>query len=164
MPGANRQTVRRRLIIGVLGCVATATLTACGASQTSSSETASSTQPTKLSGLQEYQSIQEVADDLTRHGHACTDVTPERGAYYYPVEGGRCTIDGKVMLIAIYTSESQVDAQLATFEEFREAGLEYGFLAGKNWTVNCGARAECEKLQRDLGGRIVASTPITPTS
>ncbi|MGY4646429.1 hypothetical protein [Mycobacterium sp. URHB0021] len=133
-------------------------LIACGGSQTANQDASGTTQPTKLSGLQAYQSVQELADDLTRHGHTCTDVTPEKAAYY-PVDIGKCTIDGKVILLSIYASEAQVDAQLKEFDLLQPAGVEYGELAGKNWSLNCQTRSYCEKLQGDMGGRIVASAP-----
>jgi hypothetical protein len=74
---------------GVLALAAVAVaLEACG-SQSSDRETvtvtASSAQLTKLSGMQEYQSAQAVADDLPRYGHACVLAPMENG---FVVDGG----------------------------------------------------------------------------
>lgn len=145
--------------------IATVTLVvaACG-SQSSNPATVtvtpSSTQPTKLSGLQEYPSAQALADDLTKHGHTCS-MTPMRGGMY-DVDGGKCYIDGKETILGIYASQSQIDAQLGVNDLFKQFNLDYGWLAGKNWAINCGSRAACEKIQADLGGSVTA--PILPVS
>jgi hypothetical protein len=120
--------------------------------------TPSSAQPSKESGLQEYQSAQQLADDLTRHGHPC-NMIPQGGSFY-AVDGGKCYIDGKETLLGIYASQSQIDQQLGINELLAKAGLDYGWLTGKNWAINCGSRDACEKIAADLGGSITA--PIFP--
>lgn len=117
----------------------------------------------RLSGLQEYQSIQAMADDLAKHGHPCTDLTPLGGGSFN-VDGAKCTIDGEVMVLELYTSQSQIDAQLKVLNSFRENHLDFGWLSGKNWTINCGTRPLCEKVQADMGGSIVAALPVSQTS
>jgi hypothetical protein len=113
-------------------------------------------EPTKLTGLQEYPSAQALADDLTKHGHKC-DMEQLRGGMN-STDSGRCYVNGKEMILAIYTSQSQIDKQLAFDEDFYRMGkfTEYGTLVGKNWTINCGSRAACTELQKDLGGSITA--------
>jgi hypothetical protein len=137
-------------------------LTSGGGSQGSKTSTVtvtSSTEPTKHSGLQEYPSAQALADDLTKHGHTC-NMTP-RGGGMFSVDSGDCDIDGKQMILDIYTGQSQIDAHLQfVIPAFEHAHMDYGWLVGKNWTVNCGSRATCQKLQADLGGRI--TTPLLP--
>jgi hypothetical protein len=128
-------------------------LAACGSSQSST--------PSKESGLQEYQSSQALADDLTKHGHTC-NMAPEGGSNY-AVDGGKCTIDGTEMILGIYASQSQIDAQLSLSGIFESAHLDYGWLAGKNWVINCESRAACEKIGADLGGSVVAPV-LSPTS
>jgi hypothetical protein len=153
-----------RIIVGLLACAAMMILAAFAGAQSSSPETVSvtsrSAEPTTPPGLQEYQTIQELADDLTRHGHTC-DVTP-MGWVNHNVTRGKCTVDGIVVLLSLFTSQSEIDAQLAEFESLFEAiGLDFGFLVGKNWTINCRSRTPCEKLHEDLGGSVVAALPVT---
>jgi hypothetical protein len=137
-------------------------LTSGGGSQGSKTSTVtvtSSTEPTKRSGLEEYPSAQALADDLTKHGHTC-NMTPRGGDMFW-VDSGECDIDGKQMILGIYTGQSQIDAHLQfVIPAFEHAHMDYGWLVGKNWTVDCGSRATCQKLQADLGGRITA--PLLP--
>lgn len=144
--------------IALFAAVASIAASGCSSSDSTTDASVTTSSAAKLSGLQEYSSVQELADDLASHGHPCEGLTPEKGAYY-PVESGRCTINGDVTLLAIYASDAQVDAQLKEFDLLKEAGAEFGELAGKNWSINCGTRLRCEDLQADMGGRIVASAP-----
>jgi len=66
--------------------------------------------------------------------------------------------------VELYTSQSQIDAQLKVLDSFRENHLDFGWLSGKNWTINCGTRPLCEKVQADMGGSIVAALPVSQTS
>lgn len=141
------------VVLALTGCGPTATTPAGGTATTAA----------KLSGLQEYQTIQAMADDLAKHGHPCTELT-QLGGGFFNVDGAKCTIDGEVMILELYTSQSQIDAQLKVLDSFRENHLDFGWLAGKNWTINCGTRPVCEKVQDDMGGSIVAALPVSQTS
>ena len=153
--------------IGLVALAAAAlALAACG-SQSSDKETVtvtpSSAQPTKLSGLQEYPSAQALADDLTKHGHTC-NMTPKGGSLY-AVDGGISDIDGRETILGIYASQSQMDAQLQmVLGLFQSADMDYGWLAGKNWMINCGSRAPCEAIQADLGGSVTAPLGLPRTT
>ncbi len=150
--------------IAVVACLATGCGSTGGAPASGTTGTTSVTAATaKLSGLQEYQTIQAMADDLAKHGHPCTELIPLGGGYF-DVDGAKCTIDGEVMVLALYTSQSQIDAQLKVLDSFRENHLDFGWLSGKNWTINCGTRPLCEKVQADMGGSIVAALPVSQTS
>ncbi|OBF98462.1 hypothetical protein A5790_03040 [Mycobacterium sp. 852002-51152_SCH6134967] len=73
------------------------------------------------------------------------------------VDAGNCYIDGTEMVLAIYADQSKIDEQIDFIVEVLGGNnMEYGMLAGKNWTVNCGSRAACQELQDDLGGSITA--------
>ena len=143
--------------LALSGCASTAGTPTSGTATTSSNVTTA-----KLSGLQEYQTIQAMADDLAKHGHPCTELIPLGGGSFN-VDGGKCTIDGEVMVLGLYTSQSQIDAQLKVLDAFRENHLDFGWLSGKNWTINCGTRPLCEKVQADMGGSIVAALPVSQT-
>lgn len=151
-----------RIRLAVLA-TATLALAACGSSQTTSPAKPSSAEPTKESGLQEYPSAQALADDLTKHGHTC-NMTPTGGSLY-SVDGGKCTLDGKEIVLGIYTNQSQINANLAAVNgTFARFGLDYGWLTGKNWAINCGSRAACEKIGADLGGSVVAPVLTPPAT
>lgn len=62
--------------------------------------------------------------------------------------------DGCGSVVGLYTSQSQIDAQLKVLDSFRENHLDFGWLSGKNWTINCGTRPLCEKVPADMGGSI----------
>jgi ABC-type glycerol-3-phosphate transport system substrate-binding protein len=83
----------RQIVIGLLILVVTTILVACGGSQSSGPQavtiTPGSTQPTKDPGLQEYQTTQELADDLTEHGHSCKDLVPIASGRY-SVDTAKC--------------------------------------------------------------------------
>ena len=158
--GARART--HRLAGAVLAFAAFAA--ACGSQETDGPETVSSaatTQPTKLSGLQEYQSIQAMADELNRFGQSC--IIKPLGGFVYPVDSGSCEAYGRTVVLAIYASQERLDEQVQTFDLFREAGLDYGILAGKNWTIDCGTRPVCDKIHDDMGGSISAALPVAAT-
>lgn len=77
------------LALAVALSVAASLASACSSSSKSGSQgttsAAEATTPSKLTGLQEYQSVQELADGLTKHCHPCVDLTPDKPAYQ-PVE------------------------------------------------------------------------------
>lgn len=113
------------------------------------------TEPDKLNGLQEYPSAQALADDLTKHGHTCEFKQTAGGMN--TVDSGTCVIDGKEMVLGIYASQSQIDKQIAFIESvLGQSKMDYGMLAGKNWTVNCGSRDACMKLEAGMGGSVTA--------
>ena len=60
------------------------------------------------------------------------------------------------MILGVYASQSEIDAQLSISGAFENAQLDYGWLAGKNWTIDCHSRSACQKIQADLGGSITA--------
>ncbi|MGB5151173.1 MAG: hypothetical protein WBN99_14770 [Mycobacterium sp.] len=134
---------------------ATVTVTASSAQEsaaTNSTAPSESAAPTKLSGLQEYASAQALADDLTKYGHTC-NFTPTTGAQN-AVDSGNCYVNGTQMILGIYADQSKIDAQITFVEDvLGNNNVDYGMLAGKNWTINCGSRAACEDIQADLGGR-----------
>src|SRR6516225_10478139 len=146
-----------RIGCGLLALAAALALAACGSHSSNREKvtvTASSAPPTKLSGLQEYPSAQALADDLTKRGHTC-NMTQMSGRTY-AVDGGKCYIDGTEMILGVYASQSEIDAQLSISGAFENAQLDYGWLAGKNWTIDCHSRSACQKIQADLGGSITA--------
>ncbi|WP_141564221.1 hypothetical protein [Mycolicibacterium palauense] len=102
-----------------------------------------------------------MADELNRFGQSCT-VKPLGGGVY-PVDTGSCEAYGRTVVLAIYASQERLDEQVKTFDLFRQAGLDYGILAGKNWTIDCGTRPVCDKIHDDMGGSISAALPVTPT-
>ncbi|MEU0497877.1 hypothetical protein [Mycobacterium sp. NPDC006124] len=102
-----------------------------------------------------------MADELNRFGQSCT-VKP-LGGFVYPVDTGSCEAYGRTVVLAIYASQDRLDEQVKTFDLFREAGLDYGILAGKNWTIDCGTRPVCDEIHDDMGGSISAALPVTPT-
>ena len=126
----------------------------CG-SNASSPASGFAAQPTKPAGLQEYPAAQALADDVTKYGHSCS-MTPEGGGMN-SVDSGRCCINGTEMVLGIYASQPQIDKQIAFVEEVLGGNnVDYGMLADKNWTINCGSRAACEAVQADLGGSVSA--------
>ncbi|WP_156452443.1 hypothetical protein [Mycobacterium gordonae] len=138
---------------------------ACGSSQSSSpatvTVTSNSTQPTvaKRSGTQEYQSVRELAEDLVKHGYTCD--LQEMGGGRFSLDGGQCAVGGENMILGIYASQSQIDAQVRMANGVMESlGLDYGWLTGKNWAINCSGRVWCEYVAAGLGGSIIA--PFTP--
>ncbi|MCF6389785.1 hypothetical protein L2K20_22655 [Mycobacterium sp. MBM] len=102
-----------------------------------------------------------MADELNRFGQSCT-VKP-LGGFVYPVDSGSCEAYGRTLVLAIYASQERLDEQVKTFDLFREAGLDYGILAGKNWTIDCGTRPVCDRIHDDIGGSISAALPVTAT-
>lgn len=158
-----------RLGFGVIA-VAAFTVTACGSNSSAPATvtvTASSTQasapsstqanapkPTQLSGMQEYQSVQALADDLTRFGHPCT-VAPFNNDF--AVQAGQCTTDVGELVLSLYLSQEKLDNQLDFVRSLaRSSGSDYGWLVGEGWAIECGTRAACEALQSGIGGDVAA--------
>ena len=144
---------------GVLGMAASMlAVVACG-SQSADRETVTvtptSTQPTKLSGMQEYQSAQAIADALSEFGHACT-LAPFKNDF--AVNAGQCTTDLGELHMSVYLSQSELDKQLDFVKDLGKSAAyqPYGWLVGSRWSIDCGNRAACEKIQASLGGNVVA--------
>ncbi len=149
-----------RIWCGVLALAAVAFASAACGSQSSDRETVtvtpSSAQPTKLSGMQEYQSAQAIADDLTRFGHTCALAPFNNG---FAVDGGQCTTDVGQLKLSVYLTQSKLDEQLQFVKDYVGRTLQqpYGWLVGSRWSIDCGNRAACETIKADLGGSVSAN-------
>ncbi|MGF0311186.1 hypothetical protein [Rhodococcus sp. IEGM1428] len=61
--------------------------------------------------------------------------------------------------MSIYTSTTDRDSSItAGTALLGPAGIEYGYLTGANWVVNCGSKAVCVDMKAALGGKITAES------
>jgi hypothetical protein len=135
------------------------TLAACGPSQSSTPAKPSSAQPTKESGLQEYQSAQQLADDLTKYGHTCV-LTPTQNDF--AADAGECTTDVGPLALSVYYRQDRLHEQLHLVAEVNR-NKDYGWLVGTNWSIDCGSRATAEKIHAEMGGSITSPIATTPS-
>ncbi len=131
---------------------------ACGSEPSppaTATTTPSSAGPAKLSGLQEYQSAQAIADDLARFGHTCVLTLGSNG---FAIDSGKCASDVGPLQLSVYGSQEKMHDQLSFVSGYLgRVGKQYGWLSGTSWAIDCGSRAVCERLQADLGGSITAN-------
>ncbi|UYF92427.1 hypothetical protein OCS65_18275 [Rhodococcus aetherivorans] len=133
---------------GAMFAPALLVVAACGFGGSEPSE------PEKLSGMQEYESIEAMVDDFGERGLNC-DITMDKNTRY-ATEAGRCQMLDTEMVLSIFSDTRQMDNQRGTNQLLASAGIDYGLLIGANWTVNCGSEADCEAVKAKIGGRIEA--------
>lgn len=155
----------RAAAVYVVAALLIAMIAGCGAAPT--------TTPPKLSGQQEYQSVYELAHDLTIRGHRC-DVTDrataapsgaDPGIYRYVREFGMCQLGGSggpTIVFYVYTSQSQVNAFLGWIIPRFQGKFPVAWLVGNKWTITCGAAALCNELAADVGGSVIPLNQEAP--
>jgi hypothetical protein len=156
----------------VLAAAAVLSLTACGstpvagtaqtavstAAATSTSIVTSSpaSSTSNASGLQTYESTQEIVDSLEAGGVKCTGLKND-DAPSIAVQQSRCKYLGKEIVVAIYTStQERIQAVDTITELLASAGIDYGVVSGGNWMVNCGNTMTCSTFRTPLGGKVTA--------
>ncbi len=147
-----------RVVLGLLAVIgAMLASVACGSNSSSPvTVTPSAAQTTELSGKQEYQSVQALADDLTKFGHSCSPAPVNND---FAVQAGKCSTDVGELRLSIYDSQPSLEAQLQFVKSnFTISGSDYGWLVGNRWSIDCGTRSACETLQANLGGKVAAPT------
>lgn len=116
-----------------------------------------------LSGAQQYDSAQAIADDLAAAEITCENFTKDKSTRY-STDAGRCTIDGHEIVLSIFTSDDLQEENIANLVgTFEPVKIEYGLLVGSKWMINCGdtkATNICTDVKAQLGGRIVKPTYI----
>lgn len=110
------------------------------------------------SGAQQYHSAKEIADDLAVAGFDCERFVRDASTEY-SVDAGRCYVEGREVVLSIFASDSRQEENIASLVgTFEQIGLQYGFLVGSKWMINCGdttATRLCSEMKIQLGGRIV---------
>ena len=162
---------RLRQLFAPIASVATAmTLVAgCGAASTSAAPAvpASSAAPSaggaaqwaggsfaSPSGLQTYQSTQEIIDAAKAAGVSCLGLKNDSSPSI-AVQQGRCQLNANEIVVAVYTSPAERDSATNQITgSLAAAGIQYGVLAGGNWMVNCNNELTCLKFRAALGGRM----------
>lgn len=149
----------KRTRMAVSGAVLTlGVLTACGGAE---GEAAS--QPEfPLSGLQEYETPDQIASDLTEGGFACERFERQTGSMN-AASSGNCWWSGgagseQEIILMIFNSDANKEEQADLLRDmgavFGIEDWEYGFVEGGNWMVNCGNRDACDGVAGALGGRM----------
>lgn len=110
--------------------------------------------PPELTGVQEYTSAEQIADDLAVRGHECR--YERRQGSMFATSSGSCWMKDHELVLSVYTTQDLAEQSLEMNQLFENAGLDYGVVVGNRWTVNCGSREECLPFQDALGGRLVA--------
>jgi hypothetical protein len=114
--------------------------------------------PPELTGVQEYTSAEQIADDLAERGHECR--YEKRQGAMFATSSGSCWMGDHELVLSVYTTQDLAEESLEMNQLFEDAGLDYGVVVGNRWTVNCGSRDECLPFQDALGGRLVAPLKI----
>ena len=146
----------RRLPIAAC-TLTTLALVLAGCSSGSESEPESST-ATHLSGMQQYESIDDLAGDLRNGGMDCTPSIDSNQRF--ATQAGRCFVDGLELVLGIYAQESQISEQKAFTNDFsRMLGQPSYLVIGANWTVNCSSDQQCgTRVQSAIGGQVWESS------
>jgi hypothetical protein len=109
-------------------------------------------------GTQQYDSAKEIADDLAAAGITCESFAQDASTEY-STDAGRCYVDGREIVLSTFASDSRQEENIASLAgTFEQIGLQYGFLVGSKWMINCGdttATRMCSEMKMQLGGRIV---------
>lgn len=140
-------------LAAVAGCSSTDTSTT--AAEVSTATSSASRYP--LSGLQDYTSVRDLVADLSGGGLECAAPLTLDGNSRFAVQQGRCTINGTEMVFGIFSSDAQRAQGEAYVRELKTLGLDYGFIEGGNWLVNCSGAEPCTAVKAVIGGRVETS-------
>ncbi|NIL77995.1 hypothetical protein [Rhodococcus sp. B10] len=145
-----------RLIAAAALGVACASVLISGCSSDDATVTEQTFEPRP--GTQSYASAQEIVDDLTAGGFPCETPFEIDATSTMAANAGRCNVGGVETVMSVYTSTGDRDEAVDLGPSlFGAAGIEYGYLVGANWTVNCGSPDACVQLKAPMGGKIVAA-------
>ncbi|MFI8694789.1 hypothetical protein [Dietzia maris] len=144
--------------LGAISCAAMAVgiLAGCGSGEEEN-------QPKfPLSGLQDYDTPDQIASDLNEGGFDCQRFERKTGSMN-ATSSGNCWWPGgggkeQEIILMIFNSDSNKEEQANLYrsigEVFGEEVGDYGLVEGGNWMVNCGNREACDGVANALGGRI----------
>ncbi|GFK17959.1 hypothetical protein [Corynebacterium glutamicum] len=132
-----------------LAIAATLTLAGC-----------SSLEETKypLSGLQEYEVSDQIAEELNAGGFDCTDYERGTGSLT-AASSGTCwhphadTEKDQEIIVMVFNTESDQNSQAQLYRNMADLIDSGGFVTGGNWMVNCGNKPVCTSVAEVLGGR-----------
>lgn len=137
-------------VLAFFSAVMAATLVGCGTSGESQYP---------LSGLQEYETPDEMAADLNAGGFDCEGYERTSG-FVNAASSGECWHprsgdEDLQTILMIFNTEADQRNQVEIYREMAEllSDMETGFVEGGNWMVNCGDHTSCAEVQEILGGR-----------
>ncbi|MET9201137.1 hypothetical protein, partial [Gordonia sp. NPDC003585] len=121
--------------------------------------TTTSYQEVPLSGLQTYETPDQLYADFSRR-YICTDYFRDRGGWN-SASSGECNFllgdnTTRQLIFLLFSSETNKQSQIALYRSLGPRTGGYGFVEGGNWLVNCGDEYVCEYVAGVLGGRTEA--------
>lgn len=129
------------------------------AQEASTTTTTTSYQDVPLSGLQTYETPEQLYADFNRR-YICTDFTRGSGSWN-AASSGECNLSmqdntTRQLIFLLFSSETNKQSQIALYRSLGPRTGGYGFVEGGNWLVNCGDEYVCEYVAGVLGGRTEA--------
>jgi hypothetical protein len=146
-----------------LGAAVVFITAACGSSGTGvtaaerTAQIVSSLQRYPMSGLQDYDTVRALVSDLAGAGLPCSTPLTLDSNSRYAVQQGRCRVNDTEMVFGIFSSDAQRAQGESVVRELKTLGVDYGFVEGGNWLVNCGGTDQCSQVKAIIGGRLEAS-------
>lgn len=113
--------------------------------------------PSKLTGTQEYSSVDEIGNDLRARAIDCTPQQDAKSTAF--TTAGRCTVDGQEIVLGIFTNDSQLSEFKSNINFVATTlGEESYLVVGSNWVANCSSDQSCaDRIQSQLGGQVWVS-------
>lgn len=122
------------------------------------------------SGLQTYETIEELYDDIIASGVECGPLRKDDSPAV-AIAQARCTIatqpnedaeDNEELVFSLHTSQEERDNQASILTDglasIADDGSKYFVLAGGNWLVNAGRKeALVAPLRSRLGGKVISN-------
>lgn len=135
-----------------------------GSGETSTESVITTTPKFPRSGLQTYETPDEIVADLNS-GLTCSNYRRSTSGSVNAASSGSCDLElesgsTEEILLMIFSSETNKENQAGVYRELGSIIKEYGFVEGGNWMINCGRRNLCESIAGVLGGR-TETLPLT---